>query len=122
MTAEFYTERAMLALVQHAFLCNLICCFQDQHFCFIIMDLCIGGDLRYLVKNTEPHLHLRQSQVRQRERDRERERQRDTQRITDRDKDREIERPRQTDRQRDRQRQTDRHRQTQTESQIETER
>ena len=46
MTDEFFTERNMLAALNHEFLVNAHYCFQDEFHCFIIMDLALGGDLK----------------------------------------------------------------------------
>ena len=47
MTNEFFMERAMLAQVNHTFLCNAQHCFQDRDYCYIVLDLAMGGDIRY---------------------------------------------------------------------------
>ena len=51
MTDEFFMERAMLAQVHHEFLCNAQHCFQDANFCYIILDLALGGDVKYHMKH-----------------------------------------------------------------------
>ena len=58
LAADFFNERNMLALLKHDFICNARYCFQDQYFCFIVMDLCLGGDLRFRCKNTPPDMCL----------------------------------------------------------------
>lgn len=51
MTQEFFTERNMLAIVEHDFLCNARYCFQDEYYCYIVMDLALGGDAKYHCKH-----------------------------------------------------------------------
>ena len=46
MTAEFFTERNMLSALNHDFLVNAQYCFQDTKYCYIVMDLALGGDLK----------------------------------------------------------------------------
>ena len=46
MTKEFFNERNILAMLSSAFLCNAHYCFQDNKYCYIVMDLCMGGDLK----------------------------------------------------------------------------
>jgi len=42
-----YNERNLLADIKSEFLINMHHCFQDEDSCFIVMDLMLGGDLRF---------------------------------------------------------------------------
>lgn len=45
--ANVFAERNILALIKHPFICNLHFAFQDRYFLYLIMDVALGGDLRY---------------------------------------------------------------------------
>ena len=53
MTDEFFMERAMLAQVKHEFLCNAQYCFQDASYCYICLDLALGGDIKWHMRQTK---------------------------------------------------------------------
>ena len=42
-----FRERRLLAHVRHDFICNVHYCFQDESKLYMVMDLLLGGDLRY---------------------------------------------------------------------------
>ncbi|KAJ3070577.1 hypothetical protein HDU99_002648, partial [Rhizoclosmatium hyalinum] len=44
-------ERKLLEIVNCPFVCNLIYAFQDDEHMFMVMDLKLGGDLRFLLTN-----------------------------------------------------------------------
>ena len=48
---QIFGERDMLANLQHHFICNATYSYQDAQHCFIVMDLALGGDLDWLVKD-----------------------------------------------------------------------
>ena len=41
------SERNLLSKLNHPFLVNMICSFQDEDYLYLVMDLLTGGDLRY---------------------------------------------------------------------------
>ena len=43
------TEREFLSVLNHPFLVNMIYSFQDSDNLYLIMDLFLGGDLRYKI-------------------------------------------------------------------------
>ena len=45
--ASNYSHRNLLAGVRSDFLINMHHCFQDEDTCYIVMDLMLGGDLRF---------------------------------------------------------------------------
>ncbi len=47
-------ERDLLVELHNNFLCNMFHAFQDDSNCYVVMDLCLGGDVRYhLNKNPQ---------------------------------------------------------------------
>lgn len=57
-----FSERNILTLVRHPFICNLHCiyiiyfyldAFQDFYNLYLVMDIALGGDLRYQLKQTK---------------------------------------------------------------------
>ena len=42
-------EKNVLVELQHEFMTNIHRCFHDEKKCYIVMDLCTGGDLDYLL-------------------------------------------------------------------------
>ncbi len=40
-------ERRLLALLNHKFIVNMICAFQDRQNLYMVLDLMPGGDLRF---------------------------------------------------------------------------
>ena len=46
-------ERTFLAKLQHPFLVNMNCAFQDREHLYLIMDYLDGGDLRYHIGNRQ---------------------------------------------------------------------
>ena len=53
MTDEFFMERSMIAQVKHEFLCNGQYCFQDENYCYICLDLALGGNIKYHMMKTK---------------------------------------------------------------------
>ena len=41
------SERTLLSKLHHPFIVNMICAFQDYSYLYLVMDLLVGGDLRY---------------------------------------------------------------------------
>lgn len=46
-TANVIRERKILAMLDHALVCNLRYAFQDDDFLYLVCDLMLGGDLRF---------------------------------------------------------------------------
>eukprot|EP01029_Cantina_marsupialis_P006405 TRINITY_DN1701_c0_g1_i2.p1 TRINITY_DN1701_c0_g1~~TRINITY_DN1701_c0_g1_i2.p1 ORF type:complete len:317 (+),score=37.26 TRINITY_DN1701_c0_g1_i2:89-1039(+) len=42
-----FNERNLLTLINCPHMVNMHYAFQDEHCCYLVMDLCLGGDLRY---------------------------------------------------------------------------
>lgn len=59
---NMFRERAILIAVRHPFVVNLRYCFQDDENMFMVIDLMLGGDIRYhLDKNhalKEPEVRI----------------------------------------------------------------
>lgn len=45
------TELHALVNLQHPFICNIHYAFQDRHCLYLILDLALGGDLRYHIRH-----------------------------------------------------------------------
>lgn len=50
---EVFRERNLLAMLRHDRICNSYFAFQDKKRLYLIMDLALGGDLRYQLHNTK---------------------------------------------------------------------
>mmetsp|Transcript_9789 Transcript_9789/g.11283 ORF Transcript_9789/g.11283 Transcript_9789/m.11283 type:complete len:402 (-) Transcript_9789:1206-2411(-) len=48
-------ERNMLAMLKHPFICNLYYSFFDSTSCYLVMDIALGGDLRFYLKSAAPN-------------------------------------------------------------------
>ncbi|KAL1924656.1 uncharacterized protein VTP21DRAFT_4310 [Calcarisporiella thermophila] len=51
-------ERVMLENVDHPFVCNLRFAFQDSQYLYMVMDLMMGGDLRYHLHRSKFNEHV----------------------------------------------------------------
>jgi serine/threonine kinase 32 len=51
---EVFSELNFLRNLNYAFLCNGHFAFQDDHFLYMVMDLALGGDLRYVLSSSRP--------------------------------------------------------------------
>ena len=54
--AEAMTERNILANVHHPYLCNLRYAFQDDEKLYLVLDIALGGDLRYQQRHNGPNI------------------------------------------------------------------
>ena len=45
------TERKILSHLKHSFIVNMVCAFQDYDNLYLVMDLMLGGDLRFHLCN-----------------------------------------------------------------------
>jgi len=41
------TELRILAILNNPFICNCHYAFQDENYLYLVLDLCIGGDMKY---------------------------------------------------------------------------
>jgi len=44
-------ERKILSHLKHSFIVNMVCAFQDHDNLYLVMDLMLGGDLRFQLCN-----------------------------------------------------------------------
>ena len=44
-------ERKILSHLKHSFIVNMVCAFQDYDNLYLVMDLMLGGDLRFQLCN-----------------------------------------------------------------------
>jgi len=51
MEMEVYRELDFLKDLQHAFICNAHFAFHDNTYLYLIMDIALGGDLRFHINN-----------------------------------------------------------------------
>jgi serine/threonine kinase 32 len=49
---EVLREMQFLRELKHLFICNLYYAFQDTHNLYMIMDLALGGDMRFRLKKS----------------------------------------------------------------------
>ncbi len=61
---EVFRERNLLAMLHHDRICNSYFAFQDKKRLYLIMDLALGGDLRYQLQNTKDGKPFPEEQVR----------------------------------------------------------
>ena len=52
---EVFSERSVLSRVKSPFLCNLVWAWQDSKKLYMVLDLALGGDLRYNLVNKAPN-------------------------------------------------------------------
>ena len=51
MTNEFFSERNMVAELQNDFICNGKYAWADDQYCYMVLDLALGGDIKYQMKH-----------------------------------------------------------------------
>ena len=61
---QIFNERNMLSDMDCPWIVNSVHCFQDNTNCYIVMDICLGGDLRYRMNHTGPDKRLPESHAR----------------------------------------------------------
>jgi serine/threonine protein kinase len=59
-----YRERNLLACLRHERLCNSYYAFQDPKRIYLVMDIALGGDLRYQLQNTSDKKPFSEQRVR----------------------------------------------------------
>lgn len=59
---QVFNERNLLANLNHPFICNIHYAFQDESNLYIVMDVMLGGDLRYQL-NHAPERCLSEDQT-----------------------------------------------------------
>lgn len=54
--AHVLTEMAVMSKLRSPFTCTLYYAFQDRKDLFLVMDICLGGDLKYHIRNLGSHI------------------------------------------------------------------
>jgi len=62
--AEVFRERNFLVMLRHERLCNSYYAFQDAKRLYLVMDLALGGDMRYQLEHTADKRPFSESRVR----------------------------------------------------------
>jgi serine/threonine protein kinase len=57
------TERKILSYLKHSFIVNMVCAFQDFENLYLVMDLLLGGDLRYHLCNNVSFSEIQISKI-----------------------------------------------------------
>ena len=63
-TAEVFRERNFLVMLRHERLCNAYYAFQDPKRLYLVMDIALGGDMRYQLEHTPDKRPFSESRVR----------------------------------------------------------
>ena len=50
------TEMWVMSKLRSPFTCTLYYAFQDRKDLFLVMDICLGGDLKYHIRNLKSHI------------------------------------------------------------------
>jgi len=53
--SEVFWEMGILRDLNHRFICNIHYAFQDERYLFLIMDVALGGDMRFHLNHTKQH-------------------------------------------------------------------
>ena len=62
--AEVFRERNLLVMLRHERLCNSYYAFQDPKRLYLVMDIALGGDMRYNLEHTPDKRPFNESRVR----------------------------------------------------------